>query len=83
MTTDGWTIAMACDDFAAAGIPVTPKQLGGIIRHLPGFTRIGELRKPAGSEGGRGPALYTIGELQELVTVLYERGWLVPLSGDA
>lgn len=78
MAAEGWTVAEACEDFAEAGIPVTPKQLGGIIGLLPGFMAIGEARKPAGSKGGRGYLRYTIGDLQDLVSYLQRRGWLVP-----
>lgn len=70
MTTRGWTIREACEDFTAAGLAADPGRLGVIIRALPGFTRIGERRAPAGSKGGRREALYEIGELQELITAI-------------
>lgn len=70
MSAEGWTVAEACQEFERAGMPVDPARLRGIIRHLPGLTRIGETRKPPGSKGGRGDPLYPIGELQRLHAAL-------------
>lgn len=70
---EGQTVAQAC---AEADVSVDPARLRAIIRNLPGFVRIGEVKRPAGSQGGRGDALYETGELQDLITVL--RRWLVP-----
>jgi hypothetical protein len=68
------TISKACKDSAAAGLPVEERRLRAIIRNLPGLTPVGEVRKPPGSKGGRGPAVYEIGELQHLITAL--KPWL-------
>jgi hypothetical protein len=66
VTADGWTVVEAREQFARTGLPVDG--LDQIIRALPGFTRIGETR--SGERGGRGHALYSIGELQRLHSAL-------------
>ena len=74
MTADGWTVADARGEFAKTGIPFDG--LGKFISLLPGFRRIGE--KPSGASGGRGAAIYDVGDLQQLHGFLAGRGWLVP-----
>jgi hypothetical protein len=71
---EGWTVREAVAEFAKTGVPMDG--LDRIIRALPGFQRIGEVRKPPGSQGGRGAALYDIAQLQQLHGRLAE--WLVP-----
>jgi hypothetical protein len=68
MTAPGWTISEACEDSAAAGLPVEERQLRAIIRNLPGLTPVGETK--SGPHGGRGHPLYEIREMQDLVTAL-------------
>ena len=63
---EGWTVDEAREQFAQAGVPVDG--LARIIRALPGFQRIGET--PSGEHGGRGHALYDIGQLQRLHAAL-------------
>jgi hypothetical protein len=65
---EGWTVAEAVEQFAQAGVPFDG--LDRVIRALPGFRRIGEVRKPPGSMGGRGPAVYDIAQLQRLHAAL-------------
>jgi hypothetical protein len=74
MAADGWTVDEAREQFAMTGIPMD--HLDRIIRALPGFRRVGEVRKPPGSMGGRGPAVYDIADLQRLHSKLAE--WLIP-----
>lgn len=74
MTAHGWTIDEACQEFAAAGLTVDPRRFRVIVRNLPGLQRCGEA--PKGPKGGRGDALYPIGDLQELITRL--EPWLTP-----
>jgi hypothetical protein len=69
-SSDGWTISMACEDAADAGLPVDPRRFRIIVRNLPGLTPIGELRAPPGSKGGRREALYEVRDMQDLVTAL-------------
>jgi hypothetical protein len=69
----GWTVQEAVEEFARTGLPVDG--LARIIRALPGFQRIGEVRKPPGSKGGRGDAIYDIGQLQRLHAALAP--WLI------
>ena len=77
MAAEGWTVEEAVAEFARTGIPMDG--LARIIRALPGFQRIGETT--AGEKGGRGYALYDIGQLQRLHSALAP--WLtVPPSGD-
>ena len=66
MTADGWTVDEAREQFSQAGLPVDG--LARIISVLPGFQRIGEER--SGERGGRGHALYDIGQLQRLHSAL-------------
>ena len=74
---DGWTVDEAREQFAQAGVPMDG--LARIIRALPGFRRIGET--PSGEHGGRGCALYDIGQLQLLHKALAP--WLtMPPPGD-
>jgi hypothetical protein len=75
---DGWTISEAAALFEATGKPIPPRHLAMIIRALPGFCRIGE--RPSGDLGGRGHALYDIGQLQRLHAALAP--WLMPVNGD-
>jgi hypothetical protein len=78
---DGWTVDEAREQFAQAGVPFDG--LAWVIRALPGFQRIGEKRKPPGSQGGRGELVYSIADLQRLHARLAE--WLIPQdppSGD-
>jgi hypothetical protein len=77
VTADGWTVDEAREQFAKTGIPFD--SLGKIISLLPGFQRIGEKRKPPGSKGGRGEAVYDLAMLQQLHGRLAE--WLVPPGG--
>jgi hypothetical protein len=77
VTAHGWTVSEARDEFAKAGMPVDG--LARIIRALPGFRRIGET--PSGEHGGRGHALYEIGELQRLHAALSP--WLIAPDRDA
>jgi hypothetical protein len=74
MAADGWTVDEAREQFARTGVPFDG--LDRVIRALPGFVRIGEVRKPPGSMGGRGPAVYEIADLQRLHSKLAE--WLIP-----
>lgn len=79
MTADGWTISEACEQFAAAGLPVDPRRFRMVIRALPGFKSVGETASTA--RGGRGHAIYEIGDLQRLHSALAP--WLGdPISGD-
>ena len=70
----GWTVKDAREQFAGTGVPFDG--LAWVIRALPYFQRIGEKKKPPGSQGGRGDAVYSIAELQRLHSKLAE--WLVP-----
>ena len=79
MTAHGWTVAEAREQFASTGLPIDG--LARIIHELPGFQRIGEKKKPPGSQGGRGHAIYDIGQLQRLHAALAP--WLTaPAPGD-
>jgi hypothetical protein len=69
-----WTIAEACREFAAQGMPVDPARFTAVVRAVQ-LPRAGELRRPPGGRGGRGHALYPIGELQRLHAALSP--WLV------
>lgn len=83
----GWTVAMASAQFAETGIPFEERNLRAVIRHLPGFQRIGEMRAPPDDgidHGGRGHPLYDIADLQQLHAFLARKGWLTPPArGDA
>jgi hypothetical protein len=66
VTAEGWTIPQACEQFAEQGMPVDEARFRiAVIRGLR-IRRTGEMRKPKGSEGGRGQLLYDIGQLQRL-----------------
>jgi hypothetical protein len=78
VTAQGWTVAEAVEQFAQAGVPFDG--LDRIIRALPGFQRIGEVRKLPGSKGGRGDALYSIADLQRLHSALAP--WLIMPGGS-
>ena len=78
---DGWTIAEALEQFTAAGMPVDGKRFRVAVTEVARLERVGEVRKPPGSKGGRGPALYEIGELQRLHAALAP--WLIQAGGDA
>lgn len=68
----GWTVQDAVGELAKTGLPVDG--LGKIISLLPGFQRIGE--EKSGERGGRGCAIYDIGEIQLLQAALAR--WLIP-----
>ena len=70
---DCWTIAEACQEFARQGMPVDPKRFTMVVRGVQ-LERAGE--GPSGERGGRGEALYPIGELQRLHSRIAE--WMVP-----
>ena len=77
---DGWTIPMACEQFAAAGMPVDEARFRIAVTRVARIPRIGEM--DSGPQGGRGYVLYEIGELQLLHKGLIR--WLlkVPPPGD-
>lgn len=70
VTTEGWTIAEAIAEFERAGMPVDPARFREAVIRVARIKRVGEVRKPPGSQGGRGEALYPIGELQRLHSAL-------------
>jgi hypothetical protein len=76
----GWTISEACEEFERAGLPVDPARFSAIIRHLPGFRPLGEVKKLPGSKGGRGDRLYPIADLQRLHSALAP--WLTAQDAD-
>jgi hypothetical protein len=79
LVRDGWTVNEASADFAMTGKPIPPRQLAMIIRALPAFNPLGETA--SGGRGGRGHALYDIGQLQRLHSALAP--WLhPPVNGD-
>jgi cytochrome c556 len=57
---------MACEQFAAAGMPVDEARFRIAVTRMARLPRIGETRQPAGSKGGRGNPLYEIWQLQQL-----------------
>jgi hypothetical protein len=73
MTGDGWTIDEAVAEFARQGMPVDPGRFRAAVRAAR-LQRIGETS--SGAKGGRGQALYDIGQLQRLHAALSP--WLVP-----
>jgi hypothetical protein len=74
-----WTIAMACEQFAAAGMPVDEARFRIAVTRVARIRRAGEM--PSGAKGGRGQTLYPIGELQRLHSALAP--WLTaPPPGD-
>ena len=72
MTGDGWTIDDALAEFKKQGMPVDPVRFRAAVR-VAKIQRVGETS--SGERGGRGHALYPIGELQKLHSRLAE--WLV------
>ena len=75
----GWTITMACEQFAKAGMPVDEARFRIAVTRVARLPRTGELRKPHGSKGGRGTFLYDIGQLQRLHSALAP--WLTAGTG--
>jgi hypothetical protein len=73
---DGWTLEEACEQFAAAGMPVDPERFRMAVTRVARLPRIGET--PSGEKGGRGKLLYEIGQLQRLHAALAP--WLT--AGD-
>jgi hypothetical protein len=57
---------MACEKFAEQGMPVDEARFRVAVTRGVRLRRTGEMRKPPGSEGGRGQFLYDIGQLQRL-----------------
>lgn len=70
---DAWTIAMACDQFAKAGMPVYEDRYRLAVTRVCRIPRVGEM--PSGENGGRGLLQYPIGELQLLHSRLAD--WIV------
>ena len=62
-SADCWTISEACEEFARQGMPVDERRFTMAVRAFQ-LRRAGE--GPAGAKGGRGQALYQIGQLQLL-----------------
>jgi hypothetical protein len=79
MTDGGWTVPEASAQFSQTGLPIDERNLRAIVRNLPGFHRIGE--KKSGKRGGRGEALYAIGDFQLLHKDLSR--WLTPPGGQS
>lgn len=73
MTAPGWTIAEALAEFERAGMPVDPARFALAVTRVARIPRAGETRP--GEKGGRGHALYEIGQLQRLHSALAP--WLV------
>ena len=72
---------MACAQFAEAGMPVDEARFRIAVTRVARIPRTGEMQ--AGEKGGRGRALYPVGELQDLHRALAP--WLVirePPPGD-
>jgi hypothetical protein len=70
---------MACEQFAAAGVPVDEARFRIAVTRVARIPRIGEM--DSGPQGGRGYVLYEISELQLLHKGLVR--WLkVPPPGD-
>lgn len=69
---DCWTIGEALAQFAQQGMPVDPARFRLAVRaarlHPAG-------RRPSGPRGGRGEAVYPIGELQRLHDALWLAFW--------
>jgi hypothetical protein len=76
VTHPGWTIEEASAEFARTGIPISPYRLRLAVRAV-ALRPVGEAR--SGELGGRGRALYDIGQLQRLHAALSP--WLTG-SGD-
>ena len=66
LALDGWTLAMACEQFAEAGAPVDEARFRIAVTRVVRLRRWAEM--PSGPSGGRGHALYEIGRLQRLHT---------------
>ena len=64
LALDGWTLAMACEQFAEAGAPVDEARFRIAVTRVVRLGRQSEM--PSGPSGGRGHALYDIGRLQQL-----------------
>jgi hypothetical protein len=80
---EGWTIADAVEQFAEAGMPVDEARFRIAVTRVIRLPRIGEIRQPAGSKGGRGQSLYDIGKLQRLHRWYLDGCQIsVPSSGD-
>jgi hypothetical protein len=73
VTGGGWTIDEALAEFARQGMPVDPRRFRAAVR-VARLQRTGET--PSGEKGGRGHALYEIGQLQRLHAALSP--WLAP-----
>ena len=57
---------MAIAEFERAGMPIIEARFRIAIIRGVRIQRVGEMRQPPGSQGGRGPVLYDIGQLQLL-----------------
>ena len=69
----GWTIPDALATFAETGMPLDETGFRAVVRaadRLGRLERVGEIRKPSGSKGGRGRFLYDIGGMQRLHAAL-------------
>jgi hypothetical protein len=73
----GWTISEACAEFERAGLPVDPARFRMAIRAVQ-LKPVGETT--SGGRGGRGHALYEIGQLQRLHAALAP--WLTTHQHD-
>lgn len=73
MAEAGWTIAEAVAEFERQGMPVDPDRFRAAVRAVR-LQRTGETS--SGAKGGRGQAMYDIGQLQRLHSALAP--WLVP-----
>ena len=65
---EGWTILEACAEFERAGMPVDPARFRIAVTRVARIRRTGET--PSGPAGGRGHAVYDIGQLQRLHAAL-------------
>jgi hypothetical protein len=68
VTSPGWTISEACEEFERAGLPVDPDRFRVAVVRVARISRVGETK--SGPSGGRGHPLYPIGELQRLHSAL-------------
>ncbi len=64
----GWTIAEAVEEFARQGMPVDPARFRLAVTRVARLQRTGEAA--SGAKGGRGQAMYDIGQLQRLHAAL-------------
>ena len=78
MTADGWTIPMACEQFELQGMPVDEARFRIAVTRVARLARTGEMK--SGERGGRGQALYDIGQLQRLHAALSP--WLTTPQHD-